>query len=124
MICARPAVRGGVVPPTGSSQTTTPEKSFRPRTAGSRESERETVPLTVAACANASARLKLISQRKVIMVVPSQPGSQICRADLHPFQPDKNIRRDPVLRIAGISEILADASCPQVAIPVVMLTAE
>src|SRR4029079_11322956 len=79
----------------GSSHMTTPEKSLLDCTAGSRESLRATLPLTVAPGASElpKRRLKLISQRKIIVVV--QPGSDIDvgGANLHNLQPQDYVGR-------------------------------
>ena len=69
-ICPIPTTvpAAGAALSSGLSAITTPEKSLRLRTAGSRESRSSTRPDTVAAPRGSAARLKQISQRKVIVI--------------------------------------------------------
>src|SRR6476661_3862104 len=116
-ICACAAGRGSVGGPfTGSSHTTTPEKSLL------LESVSDTFPPTVPAKAGRT-RLKLISQREIIVIVQPPRGAYIVGSNLHRLESEDDVRRNAIQRIAGISEILSDPIRTQVAVAIVVLAA-
>ena len=57
------------------------------------------------------------------MVVQPPAGADVVCSHLHRLESEDDIRRDPIERIAGIGEVLADAIWAQVAVAIIMLAA-
>src|SRR6476469_8259564 len=99
-ISARRVEIGTACPlPTGSSHTTTPEKSFRLRATWLFCPVSSTMPVTEApsrAANSTTRRLELISERKIIVVIQAVAHGNIGRAQLRSLKTGQYVRRQPV----------------------------
>jgi hypothetical protein len=68
--------------------------------------------------------LKKIAQRQIIVVIDADSLSNVHGAQLRSLQPQDDIRRQVVVEVAAVEQVLADASGVQIVIGVVLLPRE
>src|SRR5690242_459920 len=108
----------------GSNEITTPEKSWRLRTAASRESFSSTLPVTVAQSNGSTPmELKQVRQSQVIVIVQAGARADVAGSSLRGLQPRQHVGPQPVNEIRCIGLVLSDASKKKVRIAVVLLAA-
>src|SRR4051812_26880698 len=128
---ARIGAGAGGLPATGSSHTTTPEKSCFLRTEASLESRNSILPVTSAARAgvsqavasNISAPLKQIGNRQVIVRENASSGIQVSGSNLRSFEAGQDIGAEAIDHISGVRLILGDAALHQFVVAIVLLAA-
>src|SRR5689334_19246177 len=117
---------------TGSSHTTTPEKSMCLRTAASSESRNSTRPDTDPAAIFSAAsrtrnkleyRLEKIRECQVIVWIDPGSRSQVSGAYLRRFKAGQDVRAQAIHDVCAVALILRDPARTEIAVPVVLLPA-